>query len=209
MHENGEQLDPREAAALLDGATRTAQRQFDLRRPRFMVIAAGFVLFDYGVLWLSVRHQDPYTGPTGWALLVLYATIAVWIAAVAAARRRAFHGIGGHTARERQTTSLVFLAIWMSVYVFQGALHHAGASDAIVYGIFPATAPFIVVGAGTAGYMAGKEQPLTLACALSAMALGLVAAFFGPVEVWGVMAIGSCALLLAYAAALAWRPQLA
>jgi hypothetical protein len=207
MHENDtEQLDPREAAALLDQTTREAQRQFDLRQPPFILVAAGVELFAYGVVWLSVRHQDPYVGPAGWALAVLYAMIAVWIAIVAVARRRAYAGIGGQALRERNTTGWVFLIVWGSAFVFQGALHHAGASDAIVYGIFPATAPVIIVGGAAAAYMSAKEQPLTLYFALAAVALALVASFFGPIAVWGVMAIGACSLLLAYAAALAWGP---
>lgn len=48
------------------------------------------------------------------------------------------------------------------MYVFQGALEHANASNAIVYGIYPATAPFTVwavIGVGACG--------IVLACAAS------------------------------------------
>ncbi len=199
-----QEFESHEAAALLEQTTRSAERQFELRRPLLMVVGAAVVLLVYGVLWLSVRHQHPYTGPTGVALGVLYGTLAVWIAFVSVARWRAHHGVSGQSVRERKITGAAFAVIWVAVYVFQGALEHAGASDAIVYGIYPATAPFIIVGSGAAAYMAARQDTRSLACALGAIVLGVLAAFFGPAAVWGVMGIGSCALLLAYAASLAW-----
>jgi len=86
--DNGGDLDPREAAALLDRTTRWAERQLDLHPPLLMLAASLVVLIAYGAIWLSVRGQHPYTGPSLGALGVLYATIAafgVLVAVVAAA----------------------------------------------------------------------------------------------------------------------------
>jgi hypothetical protein len=74
-----DQLDPREAAALLDETTRRAERQFDLRPPALTLAAGVTVLLGYGVVWLSVRDQHPYSGPSGWALAVLYGLLIIWI----------------------------------------------------------------------------------------------------------------------------------
>jgi hypothetical protein len=38
---------------------------------------AAIFLTLYGTLWLSVRGQHPYKGPTGWALLIFYSLIIV------------------------------------------------------------------------------------------------------------------------------------
>jgi hypothetical protein len=77
---------------MLEQTTRRARRQLDLHPPLLMLLAALVALVTYGVLWLSVRHQHPYDGPTGAALVVLDGTLAVWAVFVAVIRRRAVSG---------------------------------------------------------------------------------------------------------------------
>ncbi|HEY5100179.1 MAG TPA: hypothetical protein VII54_09025 [Gaiellaceae bacterium] len=202
--DEGEELDPRAAAALLEETTRRAQRQFDLRRPLLMVIGAAVVLIAYGVLWLSVRGQHPYSGPAGWALAVLYSTLLVWIIVVATFYRRATSGVSGRSARQQKADAAAFIPIWITVYVFQGALHHAGASHAIVYGIYPAAAPIIIVGSAAAAYNVAKENWPWVGFAVAAVALAAIGSFAGPAGVWAVIGIGLCVLLLARAAGQVW-----
>lgn len=190
--EEGAQLDPREAATLLEQATRRAQRQFDLQPPILMLVAAATVLVAYGAVWLSVRHQHPYTGPTGAALGVLYGVLALWIGFLAIFMRRA---LGGRSSRRRRLEGIVFAAIWICVYVFQGALHHVDPSASVAYGVYPAVAPLLVVGAAAAGYEAARENAGRACFAAAAVALGAFGAFAGPATVWGVMGIGLCSLL--------------
>ena len=45
-------------------------------------------------------------------------------------------------------------AAYIGAYVFQGALKYLGLSNAIVYGVYPATAPLIIVAAAAAGIAA-------------------------------------------------------
>lgn len=198
-------LDPREAAKLLVQTTRYAERRFELRPPWLTLVGAVVVLVAYGVVWLSVRHQHVYVGPAGWALAVLYSTIALWAVLISVVHRRATSGVGGRAARQRKIEGLTFAAIWICVYVVQGALDHAGADKAIVYGIWPAAAPLIVVGSAAAAYEAGRGKAATTAFAIAAVVLGAAATFTGPRAVWGVMAIGLCALVLAGAAAQVWE----
>lgn len=202
--DEGEELDPRAAAALLEQTTRQAQRQFDLRRPLLMVIGAAVVLIAYGVLWLSVRGQHPYSGPAGWALAVLYSTLLVWIIVVATFYRRATSGVSGRSARQQKAEAAAFIPIWITVYVFQGALHHAGASHAIVYGIYPAAAPIIIVGSAAAAYNVAKENWQWVGFAVAAVALAAIGSFAGPAGVWAVIGIGLSVLLLARAAGQVW-----
>ena len=202
--DEGEELDPRAAAALLEETTRRAQRQFDLRRPLLMVIGAAVVLIAYGVLWLSVRGQHPYSGPAGWALAVLYSTLLVWIIVVATFYRRATSGVSGRSARQQKADAAAFIPIWITVYVFQGALHHAGASHAIVYGIYPAAAPIIIVGSAAAAYNVAKENWPWVGFAVAAVALAAIGSFAGPAGVWAVIGIGLCVLLLARAGGQVW-----
>jgi hypothetical protein len=202
--DDGRELDPREAAALLDQTTRRAQRQLDLHPPLLMLVAALVVLLAYGAVWLSVRNQHPYDGPTAAALAVLYGTVAAWAVFVAVVRRRAISGVSGRSERRRQGEGAAFGVAWVMVYVFQGALHHAGASHAIVYGIYPAAAPLIIAGSAAAAYETAKENWRMLAFAIAAVVLAAVGAYAGPAGVWGVVGIGLCVLLIGRAADQVW-----
>ncbi len=194
------ELDPRAAAALLEQTTRNAQRQFDYRSPLLMLIGAVVVLVAYGAVWLSVRGQHPYSGPAGWALAVLYTTVIVWAVLVASFYRRATSGVSGRSVQQQKAEGAAFVTIWIAVYVFQGALHHAGASHAIVYGIYPAAAPLIIVGSAAATYTAAKQNWSWLGYALAAVAIAAIGAYAGPAGVWAVIGIGVCVLLLSRAA---------
>jgi hypothetical protein len=158
-----------------------------------MLAAAATVLIAYGAVWVSVRHQHPYTGPSGTALAVLYGTLAVWIVVVATVQHRA---LSGRSSRQRRIEAVAFVPIWICVYVFQGALHHAGASDAIAYGIYPAAAPLVIVGSASAAYEAARGRLASAGLAGAVVVLGAVGSFAGPREVWGVIGVGFCALLL-------------
>lgn len=200
-----EALDPSEAAALLEQTTRHAERRLDVRPPLLMLTAAVVVLIVYGALWLSVRHQHPYAGPAGWALGVLYGTLVVWGGIVATVRRRARSGITGRSREQERIEGFAFAAIWICVYVFMGALEHAGASHAIVYGIYPATAPILIVGAAAAIHSAAHERWGWSALAIAAIVLASGAAYAGPRGAWGVVGLGLCILLLIRVATQAWQ----
>jgi hypothetical protein len=200
--DEGGELDPREAAALLEQTTRRAERQFEIRPPILTLAAAATVLVAYGAVWLSVRNQHPYSGPSGAALGVLYGTLALWVVVNVAVLRRA---LTGRSSRQRRLEGIVFGAIWICVYIFQGALRHVDPNHAIAYGVYPAVAPLIVVGAAAAGYQAAREKRVEAGFAAAAVVLGALAPFAGPADVWGVIGVGLCGLLLVGAAAQLWQ----
>jgi hypothetical protein len=187
---------------LLEQTTRQTQRQFELQPPILLLAAAVTVLVAYGAVWLSVRNQHPYSGPSGTALGVLYGTLAVWIVLLTTVLRRALRG---RSSRQRKLEGITFAAIWICVYVFQGALHHAGASAAIAYGIYPAAAPLLIVGSAVAAYETARENRARAGLAAAAVVLAAIASFAGPASVWGVIGVGLCALLLISAAAKLWQ----
>lgn len=198
-------LDPRDAAALLARTTRQAERQFDLRRPIVPLVAAVTVLVAYGAVWVSVRQQHPYSGPTASGLGVLYGVLALWIIFLVTITYRARRGVSGRSSQQRRLEGIVFASIWICVYIFQGALHHANPTHVIAYGVYPAVAPLIIVGAAAAGYEAARGSRARAGFAAAAVALGAFAAFAGPAGVWGVVGIGLAVLLLISAAAQIWR----
>jgi hypothetical protein len=202
--DEGGEFDPRAAATLLEQTTRRAQRQFEFPSPLLTLIQAAAVLAAYGAIWLSVRGQNPYSGPSATALVELYAFIAVAAVAVGLEARRARAGVSRRSSRQAWTRAVPYIAAFLSVYVLMGALRYDGFSTAIVYGILPAAGPLIVVGAAAAGDAAAREEWQMLAVAVAVIAVGAGSAFAGPSGVWGVAGVGIGAVVVCRAIAQVW-----
>jgi hypothetical protein len=91
----------------------------------------------------------------------------------------------------------------VAVYVFMGALYHAGVSNAIVDGVYPATALLIVGGSVAAAIAGTREDWPVFGGALGAVAVGAGSAFAGPAAVWAIAGAGLFVVLLGHAAATA------
>ena len=200
----GATFDPHEAASLLDQTTRQAHRQLDLSSPLLSLIGATAALVALGAVWLSVRTQHPYKGPTAAGLLVMYGILACWIAVVVAFRRRATAGLSGRTIRQERAYAAAVVTALVGVSVFQGVLKHDGVSLAIVNGIYPLTAQLIVLGAVGAAIAAARAEWPGFGVAIAVAMVGTASAFAGPRGVWLGDGIGLCAVVLGYAAAQAW-----
>jgi hypothetical protein len=197
-------FDPREAAALFDQTRRQVRRQFEVNPTWLWLIRAAVILACYGAIWLSVRGQHPYRGPSAVALVIVYALGAVILRTTFIVRKRAIDGVIGRSQRLRQAVVAAVAVPYVAVYFFMGALLHDGASHAIVYGVYPATAPLIIVGAVVAGIAAGRANWPVLGLALAAVAVGAGSAFAGPVGVWAFAGAGLFVAVLAYTAVTAW-----
>ncbi len=197
-------LDPREAANLLEQTRRQAKRGFDYRTPALSLLGAVVVLVAFGALWLSVRGQHPYKGPTAPALLFMYGVLVAWIVVVVSVNRRANAGVSGRSIRQQRAYAVVLVAALVAVSVFQGVLKADGVSLAIVYGIYPPTAQLIVMGAIAASVAAGREEWPGFGVAITVMAVATASAFAGPVGVWLWNGIGCAVAVLGYSAAQAW-----
>jgi hypothetical protein len=201
-HDDGDGLDPQEAARLLAHTDRQARRQFTLS-PRWLTAVSGAVLLlAYGSLWLSTRGQHPYTGPSLGVVALVYAAVAVAIAASVKVYRRATAGVGGAAVRQQQAEGVAILVSFvLGSPVLQGAMQHHGAGDAIVYGVIPAAAPLIIVGTTVLGIAASKADRPQFGAALAVVVAGAVAAFAGPSEAWLVAGVGLFVAVAGYAAA--------
>jgi hypothetical protein len=197
MDDEGGELDPQAAAELLVRTKSRAQRQFDAWPPYLVFTGAAIFLFAYGAVWMSVRGQHPYVGPSGGALAIMYGVILVWIIAVVSVLQRANSGISGRSKRERSFRA-GYLVIIFGYSAYQGALYHAGASHAIVYGIFPNSIQWLFAGTAfvTIGAIREEWPALTLGGAL--VAIGVAAAFSGPVIGWLVSGIGLSVVLVGF-----------
>jgi hypothetical protein len=202
--DEGAELDPRAAATLLETTTKRARRQFEFPSPLLTLIQAVAFLAAYGAVWLSVRGQNPYTGPSLTAVAELYVFVTVGVIAGTWDIRRATAGVSGRSSRQRWTRAVPFVAAYLAVYVLMGALRYDGFSTAIVYGIIPAAGPLIVVGAALAGDAAAREDWPVLGMAVLVIAVGVGSAFAGPSGVWGVAGVGLFAVVVGREIVQAW-----
>jgi hypothetical protein len=197
-------LDPRAAARLLEQTRRDAQRQLGLSSPQLSALAAAVVLVALGAVWLSVRGQHPYKGPTAAGLLVMYAILFAWIGVVVRFRRRATAGLSGRSIRQERAYGAAVATALVGVSVFQGVLKHDGASPAIVYGTYPVTAQLIARGALGAAIAAAREEWPGFGVGIAVALVAAGSAFAGPRGVWLSDGIGCGVVVLGYAAAQAW-----
>jgi hypothetical protein len=197
---NDRPLDPQEAAALLDQATVQARRRFTPGPPLLWVYRSAFVLVAFGGYWLSVRgHRNPYSAPPGGLVAVIFALVAINIGWSTWALRRAGAGVSGPAQRKRRAWIGVMLVAWIAAYAVTVPLYHAAASYP-VWGLYPASAPLMIVGlAGAATAAARKDWP-TAGPILAIAIVAAVAGFGGPAGAWLIMGIGLSAVCLGTAA---------
>jgi len=165
-----------EAAAIAADARTHARQELVISAP-VVYLAWGLVwLVGYGAMWLSVRGQHPYRGPSGVSIAAVFVLAGFAAAAVLVVAHRASAGIGGQSARYRR----IIVAAWATGYVIL-LLIQAGISGAVS----ARTLAFV----GLAGPLLLAGLIYILAAALGrdrpALALG----------VWLVLAGASCAWL--------------
>jgi hypothetical protein len=204
-HEDDAGLDPRDAARLLAQTQQRAQRELDFRSPWLTLLAAAAALVAFGVVWLSVRGQHPYQGPTAVGLLGLYVVVAIRIATVLHAQRRAGAGISGRSVVQQRAEGVALVASLVAVYVVMAALNHAGASHGVVYGVYVVTATLLVLGTFWAARSAVREDWPGLWVSIAVVLLAAGSAFAGPRGVWLGNGLGLFVILLAYATLQGWR----
>jgi hypothetical protein len=198
---NGGTFDPRQAAALLDQTTDQARRSFQPSPPWLLATRAVMVLAALGAIWLSVRGQNPYRGPTGADIPILIAFIVVNFAATVAVRSRATAGVSGRT-RFSQGEIIILVLAFVAAVVAMTALGGAGVS----FAWYP-TSVLVIPGLAWAILMAVRANWRALATGVAIGVIGVVGAFAGPAGAWAVAAVGLCVVLLGSAAAVAWQQR--
>jgi len=197
---NGGNFDPRQAAALLDQTTQQARRKFTPSPPWLLAARAVGVLAALGAIWLTVRGQHPYQGPTAADSPILIGFIVLNFAATVAVRERALAGVRGRT-RLRPAEITVLVASWAAVPVFMWAL----AANGVSFAWYPTTV-LIVPGLAWAAVSA-RAGWRRCGMGLALAVVGVAGAFAGQAGSWGVAGVGLCAVLLGKAAAVAWQQR--
>ena len=198
---NGGTFGPHEAAALLDQTTQEARRQLEPTPPWLLVTRAAMVLAACGTIWLPVRGQHPYRGPTAADIPVLIAFIVINFTATVAVAKRATAGVRGRS-RLRPAEVTVAALSWVAAAVLIAALAAAGVS----YGQHPTTV-LLIPGLAWAAIMAARADWRRCGTGLAVVAVGIAGLFAGPAGAWAVAGVGLCAVLLASAAVVARRQR--
>ena len=195
--ENGGSFDPRQAAALLDQTTQQARRRLAPSPPWVLATRAVMVLAALGAIWVSVRGQHPYRGPTAADIPVLIAFIVINFALTVTVRQRAMAGVRGRSRFNSVEITILVLA-WVAAAVLMAALSAAG----VRYGWYPTTV-LIIPGLAWAGITAARADWRGCAVGVTVAVIGVAGLFAGPAGSWAVAGVGLCALMLAEAAAIA------
>ncbi len=203
---NGGSFDPRQAAALLDQATRQARRQLEPAQPWLLVIRAVVVLAVFGAVWLNVRGQHPYQHPTAAIIPVVIAFGLLNLVATVTVARRATAGVSGKS-RLRPAEIAVLAVIWVGVYAAMVPMAIAGVSNAVVWGTYPVTVPLIAAGLAWAAITAARADWRNCGAGLATAVTGAVALSAGPAGAWAVAGVGLCLTLLGHAAANVWQQR--
>jgi hypothetical protein len=198
-------LDPHDAAELIEQTTLNARRAFETSSPIAAALGAGVFLFGYGAVWWSMRDQQVYTGPAGWALIVLYGLIVISGIVARQVFHRATAGIGGRARRQMAAAGAAVAAAGVAAWTVQGALRYLGVSFEIVYGVYGPTVPLIALAAASTGFAVSRGKWLELYLAIAIMLIAAVSTFFGPAGAWGLTGVGCAIALLVYAAAVMVR----
>lgn len=198
-------FNPRDAAAILTKSTRKARRQFDANPPVIGLIRAALVLLGYGTIWLNVRGQHPYIGPKSWTVVVLFCAVVLVLRLSRLVFQLATEGVSGRPGRSWWAEICAVVLVLAAVFAFMGALVKAGAAHDVVYGVYPAAAPLIMVGGTAAGFLGARADWPAFGAALAAVCIGAGAAFAGPAGAWGVAGLGLCAALLGHTALIVWQ----
>jgi hypothetical protein len=199
-------FDPQQAAALLDETTQQARRRIEPYPPWLLVIRAFIALVIYGAVWLSVRGQHPYQHPTSAVIPVVAVLVVLNFVATVTVARRATAGVSGRS-RLRPVEIAAMAVVWIGVFVILSVLAGTGASNAIVYGIYPAAVPMMAAGLTWAGIMALRANWRACSSAVACVIVGFIGLFAGPAGAFAVVGVGLFAVLLGAAAAISWRQR--
>ncbi len=195
---NGGDFDPQQAAALLDQTTAQARRQFAPSPPWLLAARAVAVLAALGAIWLTVRGQHPYTGPTGADIPILIAFIVLNFAATVTVREHARWPGYAATPGSARPRSPSWRCPGPPCPCSCGPCTPPGPAS-------PCTPPpsCIIPGLAWAAVSGTRDGWPGSAMGLAIAATGVAGAFAGPAGSWAVAAVGLCAVLLGNAAAAA------
>lgn len=198
---NGDTFDPQQAAALLGETRQQARRQLAPSPPWLLATRAVMVLLACGAIWLSVRGQHPYRGPTSGDIPILVAFIVINFAATVGVRQRAMAGVRGKS-RFSPLEIVILAASWVAAAVLMAVLSAAG----VHYGWYPTTV-LIIPGLAWTGVSTARKNWVSCAVGAAVTVTGIAGLFAEPAGSWLVAGVGLCVTMLGLAAATVWQQR--
>jgi hypothetical protein len=165
-----------DAAAVVQDARARARKELVISAP-FVYTAWGLVwLLGYGAMWLSVRGQHPYRGPSGVSIAAVLGLAALAVAAVVVIISKTVAGIDGRSARYRSIILRTYATGYLILLCVQVAISGSVSTRALAFAGF--AGPLLLAGLTyILGSALGRNRP--------AFALGA----------WLVIVAASCAWL--------------
>jgi hypothetical protein len=187
--DDGTTIDLHSAATIANETRERAERELTISGPVLFASGGLVLLLGYGAIWLSVRDQRRYNGPTGAAIAVLIVLVIAAVIITASVVDRAASGVAGQSVLRRRIGFSAIGIGYIGVLVLEAALAHAGASHAVAYGVFAAATPILVTGAiYIANSATSLDWPL-FGLGIALIAIAATGAFTGPRTVWLVGAL--------------------
>jgi hypothetical protein len=186
-----ETLDPHGAATLLAETKDRATRALEVNSMLLCLLGGSVFILGFGIIWMSVRHQHPYQGPTSGAIGFFYLLVLVIDVAAVVVFRRSARGVRGQSSKDRRTIGAVGGTGLVAIFVVMGALDYAGVSHSVVYGIYPATVPLVFFGLIGALGAASRDDWSMFGASLIISLVAAGAAFGGPAGAWFISGLGS------------------
>lgn len=131
------------AAALIQQTTSDTRRSLEVRMPQVYAAWGTAWLIGLGGMWLAVRGQHPYTGPTAVTAIVLSVLLVGAVAVTILCVGRATRGVHGQSEAQGRIFGFAWLVGFIAFYTMEGALAHQGASVAVL-GLVAAAGPVLV-----------------------------------------------------------------
>jgi hypothetical protein len=133
-----------QAAAMMEDARARARRELVICAPPVYAAWGLTVLLGYGAMWLSVRGQHPYTGPSGGSIAVLLGLAALAVAAVVVIISKTVAGIDGRSARFRSIILRTYATGYLILLCVQVAIK--GPVSARTFAFVAFAGPLLLAG---------------------------------------------------------------
>jgi hypothetical protein len=200
------ELEPRAAAALIQQTMDNTRRSLNVKAPLLYAGWGVAWLFGLGAMWLSVRTQSPYHGPSAGPATILGALITGAVVLTIVTIARATKGLSGQSEIQGRIFGLSWPIGFTALGAVEAALGRQGASD-IVMGLVGAAGPLLIT---SVIYLVGAAVWLEWSMFVMGAWLALVTAvgvWTGPVTVLLVEAAAGGGGFLLMAAYLARRAR--
>jgi hypothetical protein len=176
-----------EAAVVMQDARTRARKGLVISAP-VVYVAWGMVwLLGYGAMWLSVRGQHPYTGPSGASIAAVFVLAGFAVAAVLVIAGKAAAGIGGQSARHRRIIGSTWATGYLILLIVAPAISNSVSTRTLAFISF--AGPVLLAGLVYVRAAAqGRYRP-ALALGAWLVIVGTSCAWLAPVTI-----LASCAL---------------